>query len=227
MKRLTTLLCFAMSLLLTFSCGLMEMDEEVAVPAIDMRFDHDTIYVMRGEAFTINPVFKPADVSLNDIYWTTSNDTVVYVSDNTFFAVNEGWATVSGMSVSHQNVDSCHVRVLPVWDQMVHTFPYETVIYADVKVDGRDFDPQTMVLSAYVSGQVRGVGQMLEAYGRKYMRIRVGSNLMNASDNPMIMERIYFWVYDKVHHTFRRCSVPVTFDGETHGSLSNLYKISF
>lgn len=43
----------------------------------------------------------------------------------------------------------------------------------------------------------------------------------------LLTEKIEFRCYDPVNYQMYRCPVRVPFDGETHGNLSNLYKIEF
>lgn len=229
MKKLVTLLSFAMSLLLTISCGLMEIEEEPAMAEVKMYFDRDTIYIMKGETFTITPVFDPDSVTLNDIYWTTSNDTVVGVSENIFTAFREGWATVKGISVLHQIEDSCSVCVLNNWDYELPVYPYETVFYADVTVHGKPFNPETMKLYAYIGDELCGIGVQRENYGISYVELRVGSEQdvesgVDSEEDP-ILQLIKFRIYDKSRLIEEDVPGLVVFDGAAHGTLSNLYKI--
>lgn len=229
MKKIFTLLSFAMSLLFTVSCGLMEIEEEPAMAEVNMYFDRDTIYVMKGETFTITPVFDPDSVTLNDIYWTTSNDTVVGVSENTFTAFREGWSTVRGISVLHQIEDSCSVCVLKNWDYELPVYPYETVFYANVTVHGKPFNPETMKLYAYIGDELCGIGVQRENYGIPYVELRVGSELdgENSADpeEDPIIQLIKFRIYDKSRLIEEEVPGLVLFDGAAHGTLSNLYKI--
>ncbi len=223
MKRLTTLLCLAMSLLLTFSCGIMDMDEEFVVEPIDIDIDQDTLYVMKGESFTIRPVFHPDNVSLDDIFWTVDDESCVFVSNNIFTAVGEGWTVVRGMSVANQFEDSCSVCVLD-WNAQLPAYPYETVIYADVKVDGENFDPATMSLGAFISDRLAGVGKLRSFKGINYMEIRAGSEWIDESDDNS--QTITFRIYDNRSHTCREMTEEIVFDCGTYGTVSNLYQLN-
>lgn len=224
MKKLITLFCFALSFLSFTSCGLMEMDDEFAMNVMEMHLDRDTLYAMKGETFALSPVFTPDGVALNDIYWTIDDEAVISIDNNVFTAVDEGWTTIHGMSVMNQVEDSCHVCVLSDWEHEVPTFPYETVFYADVKVGGMDFNPNDMVLGAFIDDDLCGVGKMYEAHGVKYMQIRVGSEFLD--DSGSTTQSICFMLYNRRMHT---CSTFVTeeleFDGNTHGTLSNLFSL--
>ncbi len=231
MKKLTNILCFAMSLFFTFSCGLMELEEDMPQVEVKMFFERDTIYVMQGESFTINPIFEPDTIPLGDVYWTSSNEDVVSFSltNGTFTAVSEGWTTVFGTSVLHQKEDSCQICVLRSWDYQLPIYPYETVFYADVTVHGKPFNPDTMKLYAYINDELCGIGVQRESHGVPYIELRVGSELAEENetdaDEDPFLQLIKFKIYDK--HLLIEEEVPglVLFDGAAHGTLSKLYKI--
>ena len=212
----------ALATLLVSSCGLMELEEE-QYSVVNMYFDNDTIYTMVGERFTVTPRFIPDSVIIDDIFWKSSVDSIVYLEGNDFVAMNEGWSTLTAVSVQNQIEDSCHVCVLPRWDMVVPTAPYETIFYADVTAHGKPFDPATMLLGAFVGKELRGVGVMREQYGIKYMEIRVGSEIFNEVDP--FEEIIEFRIFDKTTMRSEKSRTFVIFDGASHGSLSNLFKI--
>ena len=218
MKKLTSFLC--LTLLLLSSCEMMEMEEETVVSPVSMRLERDTIYVMEGETFTVRPVFYPDSVSVSDIYWTTSNDDIVSIADNTFTAVSEGWTTVIGMSVSGQMADTCHVCVFPNRNYSVPVFPYETVFYCSPEIDGKTFDSDNMVLLAYINDMVRGVGEYYEHNGFGYIELGVGHDIFDEDDPDG--EYIKFMIYEKTQLTGKYLGFA-RFDGNTHGSLNSLY----
>ena len=223
MKKLTTMLSLAFSVMSLVSCGLIEMDE-IPKTVVDMHLDRDTVYAMVGDTLIIQPVFKPDTVTVSDIYWSTDNDTILHLDDNKFIAKNEGWTTVTAISVSHQVMDTCDVCVLSRWDlDSIAVYPYETVFYADVTVDGQEFNPDDMFLGALIDDQLRGVGIMKEAHGIKYMQIRVGSEIYDSEG--VIEYTIKFCLYDRKTHTYRSFPDEVNFDCEAHGTLSNLYSL--
>lgn len=224
MKKLTTLLSLAFSMMSFVSCGLIDMDD-IPKTVVDMHLERDTVYAMVGDTLTLKPVFNPDTVNITDIYWTTQNDTILHFDDNKFIAMNEGWSTVSAISVSHQVMDTCNVCVLSKWSlDEVPVYPYETVFYADVKVDGEEFNPNEMAIGAFINDQLKGVGIMKEASGIKYMQIRVGSEMFDESGE--IEQIIEFYLYDRKAHTYRLFPNEIEFDGETHGTLSKLYSLT-
>ena len=218
MKKPISFLC--LTLLLLSSCDLMDMEEETVVSPVTMRLEHDTIYVMRGETFTVRPVFHPDSVSVSDIYWTSTDDDIVSVTDNTFLAVNEGWAKVCATSVWGQMADSCLICVYPDRNYSVPVYPYETVFYCSPNIDGKTFDPDKMTLLAYINDQVRGVGEYYEHKGTGYIELRVGHDFFDEEDTEG--EYIKFMIYEKTQLTGKRVGFA-RFDGRTHGSLTSLY----
>lgn len=214
-----------MSLMLTVSCGIMEMDEQAPVLPVDMHLERDSMYVMRGESFTVSPVFTPDSVTLTDMCWLSDNENIVSYRNNEFTAVREGWTVVRGMSISRQIEDSCQVCVLD-WDaDSIPVAPYETIVYADVKVGGKVFDPDVMTLGAFITDRLSGLGVMRTFKGVDYMELRVGSDWID--DSGEIIRVIDFILYDSTTHTTRTLSAAVPFDCETHGTLGNLFHLYF
>jgi hypothetical protein len=72
---------------------------------------------------------------------------------------------------------------------------------------------QASRLVAVVGDEVRGRAVMRTAYGIPYLEMRIGSKSMYG-------EQITFEYYDHSHY-LRHQFPTVTFDGETHGTLSN------
>ncbi len=200
------------------SCALIELEEE-QVTAVDMHLDRDSIYVEVGDQFTITPVFDPDTITLSDIYWEISAPEVVNFYYTHFAAESEGWATIRAISVSQQQEDSCHVCVLPRFDDVNLTFPYETVIYAKVSVKGQEFNPETMRVLAYVGNDLGGFGEMKEQHGVKYMVIRAGSEMFD--EENVIPETVTLYLYNKKEHSLTLFKSYIEFDGESHGNPIN------
>lgn len=213
----TAQLCFFASLFFN-SCALIDLEEEQKT-VVDMHFSYDTIYVEMGDQFTITPVFDPDTVSIENIYWETSAEDVVSILSNTFTAVGEGWSTIRAISVSAQKEDSCHVCVLPKWSEVIiPVTPYETVVYASPEIDGKEFEPRSMVLIAYLGNEVAGLGQLKEQNGYKYIRLRVGSEIFDEEDCMDVAIKLK--LYNRKDKTFKNisCSEYLPFDTESHGT---------
>ena len=111
--------------------------------------------------------------------------------------------------------DSCLVSVIERTEVSLNEFPYEMVVIANLEIaDTIVTDSvQASRLVAVVGKEVRGRAVLREAYGIPYLEMRIGSKSMYG-------EQITFEYYDHSHYL--RHQVPaVTFDGETHGTLSN------
>ena len=264
------LLYFMFALLGFTSCDLeFEVDSELSKIAAEMSLNFDTVYVMRGDTVVLQPKFKPDTLNITDIYVRSSDYDVVNVNLQTgrIEAVGAGWATLYVESVSARLLDSCTVCVMTPWDVPEELYPYETVFYADVTLDGKPLT-EDMVVAAFVGEECRAIGQVLTFHGVTLTQLRVGAeNLYDNSSIPDIpdgpgysededdedddddddddndsgplepagddvtpdvyQEVIYFRCYDKKRLRLYECYETATFDGETHGTLSKLYKIAF
>lgn len=203
----------------------MEFDD-VAVNAASMHLEHDEVWVMERDTFHINPVFTPSDVTISDLYWAVDNEDVAMVVDNDVIALNRGDANLTGISVSKRLTSGCIIHVLPFWSQPSDAdYPYETVVYADATVNGEPLDTTRYVLGAFCDDICRGVAQLHDVRGKRYVSIRIGSNSpMNESGD---LEFIVFRCYDREELRMYYCGACVFADGETHGTLSELMKMEF
>lgn len=220
-KNFCVTLCI--SGLLLSSCGLMEFETEEIIPT-EMHLAHDTLYVMVGDQLSLTPIIKPDSVTISDVFWTTSADSVLSVKDNVFTAVGEGWVMVHAISVSQHFEDSCCVNVMRRWEDRSRDYPYEMMVYADVNVHGKSFDPETMMLGAFVDDEIRGAGELMKAKDCSFVRFRVGSSLSRYSAESL-SETVSFRVYYKQEWRYEQFLQTIDFDGETHGSLSGLFEL--
>lgn len=111
--------------------------------------------------------------------------------------------------------DSCMVTVVERIEVPHNEFPYEMVVIANLEIaDTLVTDSvQASRLVAIVDGEVRGRAVMRTAYGIPYLEMRIGSKTAYG-------EQISFEYYDHSHY-LRHEFPAVTFDGETHGTLSD------
>ena len=111
--------------------------------------------------------------------------------------------------------DSCLVNVVEYAEVSSREFPYEMVVIANLEIaDTIVTDSvQASRLMAVVDNEVRGRAVMRTAYGIPYLEMRIGSKSMYG-------EQISFEYYDHSHY-MRHQFPSVTFDGETHGTLSD------
>ncbi len=222
------------------SCGLMDLEEPEQLPVLEMSFGQETYYAMAGEEFAIDPIFNPDSVTVSDVYWESSDETVATIYDNSVIAKNEGWTVISATSVSKRATASYELYVFPAWGAEPQDNPYEMVVYAEVTVDGKPYNPEDMVVAAFCGDECRGIGEMKESKGKQYMVLRIGGSLSNSEtiysdpnvvfeedeDEPF-QERIVFQCYDRKNHLLMKARRGLVFDGETHGYISDLYKLEF
>lgn len=223
MKKISQLL-ISLSLLLSLgSCGIVEFDE-VLLESADMKLNLTTAYLMVGDTLDLKPVFTPDSVKVGDVYLYTSNDTVLIKEGNRLIANMEGSSTVTAVSMLYQKSDSCHVFVMPRWEFDYHDYPHSTVVYADVELPDREFDPSTMTLSAWVADEIRGIGVVRYVKGTRYIEMRVyGLEDKLDISNP---DKISFRLYDPKTFTLYIFPQRLDYDGETHGVPGNLFKLS-
>ena len=263
------LLCLPMT-----SCEFFELDEVGAETATKMSLEQDTLFVMVGDTFSLNPVFTPDTVNITDLFFMPEDSDVVAIRGvDKLEAVSEGGTKLYVTSVSARLLDSCMVYVFPRWETTKRIWPYETVFYARVTFDGKSL-PEGMLVAAFVGNECRAFGQQREAHGVPYTVFRVGSDLLyDDSSGPIDIDPswegeddeededeedeeyddpnwdenydapfhrveedeeetsnlpvITFRCYDQRRHRFYKAPVRTPFDGEAHGSISELFEINF
>ena len=231
------LLCSLMT-----SCEFFDIDEEGMGIATEMTLDHDTIYVMQGDTFSIKPTFTPDDLEVADLFFLPVHDDVVAVRGDYLEAVGTGATQICYGSISASIIDTCMVYVMAPWTQRWRTWPYETVFYAHVTVGGQPLT-EDMELAAFVGDECRATGVQKSAYDISFWQLRVGTDKLYNEDDwgddgeddeydaenvgNNYLPHINFRCYDHRHHRLYTTSVNCTFDGETHGTLSNLFEIAF
>ena len=143
------------------------------------------------------------------LYASQKGQVTVYVEA---FPTGMGSADVHPDSIKS---DSCIINVIEYNEVSSREFPYEMIFIANLEVaDTLVTDSvQASRLVAIVDGEVRGRAVMRTAYGIPYLEIRIGSKTMYG-------EQITFEYYDHSHY-LRHEFPAVTFDGETHGTLSD------
>ena len=206
----------------------------------------DTAYVIQGDTIPLKASFKPDSLNIKDIFVHSSDYDIVSVNFLTgrIDAVGTGWAMLYVESVSARLLDSCAVCVMTPWDQTADMdYPYETVFYADITVKGKPLTKDMMV-GAFVGDECRGIAKALSFHGVNLMLLRVGAeelvddtSIPDLSDDEeeegedggyeLVRDKIVFRCYDSQLKQLYECPTKIEFDGETHGTLSKLYKIAF
>lgn len=206
------------------SCSLIDFDFDDSLhDGCTMRMTRDSVFVMLGDTFTLSVDYYPQSNGVNAVMWSLSSDTVVSVKDNVFTAVGPGGVYVTAQSVTHGLTDSCYVSVME-WEASPYTYPSEMIFYARVTINGEPFDPSTMRIAAFVNGECRGVGESRSFSGIDYVFFRIwGNNILSGNKREIVRFRVY--KSDELLCDY----IPLGyyFDGETHGSLSDLVELNY
>ena len=96
------------------------------------------------------------------------------------------------------------------------------VIYADIKVDGEQWNDSTKIIGAFVRGELAGLAIKREAFGIRYAEMRIWA----LADHHVGRVEIRCYDRRKFHlYIFRE---EIEFSAtRTLGTLSNLYPINF
>ena len=109
--------------------------------------------------------------------------------------------------------DTCHVRVFDWHTTANNSFPYETMVIAQLQIDNEEVTTQLgeRRVAATVAGKFRGKGIVRKDHGITYLLFRIGSYYYG--------ETAIIECYDKQRY---ECIVvgKITLDGNTHGQLS-------
>ena len=247
-KRLLPFYLLTLLPLLT-SCGdFYEFDQQSAVEAGEMVLGRDEIYLLKGDEFTIPVSITPEEISNQEVFWYSENEDVITVENGQVKAIGVGTSIITAISVSEQLKATCTVHVLPIWHIIPENYPRDMVVYAQVTIHGEPADESTIV-AAFCEDELRGIGEIKEVNGIRYMVIRVYSPYIygddtQPSDNPSpsgdpnerdedveeteegITEIITFKCLDRKRAELVEFSNKLIFDGEAHGTLSNLYQMT-
>lgn len=236
MKKLKYLFLCAAMLTMTSCAGnfetifetIMQFVKELeSVSITDVRLSRRQADMLVGDSLIFSVTLDPdtAEVSYK---WTLSDPEtqVVRMIGKRLYARQKGQVTVyvealpigMGSADIHPDSimsDSCIIHVMEYNEVSSREFPYEMIFIANLEVaDTLVTDSvQASRLVAIVDGEVRGRAVMRTAYGIPYLEIRIGSKTAYG-------EQISFEYYDHSHY-LRHEFPAVTFDGETHGTLSD------
>lgn len=232
MKKLKYLFLCAAMLMMTSCAEMFEtivqfIEELESVSITDVRLSRRQADMLVGDSLIFSVTLDPdtAEVSYK---WTLSDPEtqVVRMIGKRLYARQKGQVTVyvealpigMGSADIHPDsvhIDSCIINVVEYTEVSSREFPYEMIFIANLEVaDTLVTDSvQASRLVAVVGDEVRGRAVMRTAYGIPYLEMRIGSKSMYG-------EQITFEYYDHSHY-LRHQFPTVTFDGETHGTLSN------
>lgn len=204
-------------------CTVTVLDKNATPTSIS--YDRALVVLTEGDVYTPTVKCEPDYTEYDDFAWRSTNTDVVTVDDDgTFRAVGEGAAMVYVSIVDDPTVKTfVTVVVLPDWETMwFGWWPEETVIYADIFVDGKRPDPYLTSIAARLIDDYRAVGRAVYYNGINYYVFRVaGTPEEIAYEYP-----ITFLGIDMKRHTYIDFwDTQLTFDGKVQGTLSNLIRI--
>ncbi|MBQ9357775.1 MAG: hypothetical protein IJT98_10880 [Prevotella sp.] len=223
------------------SCGDLFQFEGAPEPAAEMELDRHDLALMVGDRFTLTPIFTPDTLHNKALYWISDHNDVVTFDDNQLVALTEGEAVVTAISVETRQYDTCHVVVFRPWEVNAGEYAYDMVLYANATLGGKPVVEGRQFVGAFCGKELRGVGQMRQQQDISYMVLRIYSHFspytpygglnpqdpLYPYDGERDAEQFVLRLYDRDTHTFYQLPNTITFDGEAHGTLSNLYPLEF
>lgn len=232
------------------SCGdFYEMTEQEQKEPGSIKIARDSVSLMDGEYFVMDIKTEVDESELGGLYWESLDKNVVRFSGDTLFAVGPGTTKIKVVSVKQQLKDSIGVSVVERWQLSPYDFARDMVVYADVTVKGQKAS-DNLIIGAFTDGELRGLGELKQAGSKQYVQIRVYSSDTFGDDAPDgykpsdktdtgddevdeeeaeesdTYESVSFRCYDRKQALFYDFPSTIWFDGKTHGTLSNLYKLT-
>lgn len=200
------------------SCGLLDVepDTEARRPT-QMYFTPDTVYVMVGDSFVVQPHFAPDSVNNKSVYWVSLDPDIIGLERDTLVAIQEGWGRVVAASMATAMLDTLDVCVMEPWTLLSNVYPYEMVVYADVSVYGQP-PREDMLVAAFVGDVIRGVGQPVRVGPKTLHRIRIYNDVEMPLDYAEVS--FAFWLYDPQSLQRIRFPLVIPYTGETYGTPS-------
>ncbi len=218
--RLKHLMACLLLLLMT-SCGEvfeLEFENPEVILPMQMHLSTNNLYMMAGDTCSLYPVWSPDSITGLGVYWESSNPEVAVVENGLITAVGNGSAVIRAISVSELVADSCYINVFKTWEVIPRHYQYDMVVYAQVTVEGESLSDD-MEISAMCGGEVRGKGVIRTENGITYLELRIYSNEPSG-------EQIDFYCHHKKRERTMKFPQTITFDGEAHGTLTNLYPLT-
>ena len=112
-------------------------------------------------------------------------------------------------------IDSCYITVSQRIEVPITEFPYETIVIATLQIADTLVTDTAVAsrLTALVDGEIRGRAKVCQAFGIDYLLLRIGGR-------KACGEEVTIDYYDRDLRR-RHVFTSFTFDGETHGTLSD------
>lgn len=219
-----------LALLPLSSCGdFYTFEETEAQPdSVSITVVQDTAYLMVGDTLPLRVNYTYGNATDNPVFWMPlTEDTIIcgVITNDSLTAIRVGeMDAVAVCSSVSMHTDTCHVIVLEPWlvDSITNSYQ-DMIYYAHVTVDGREFDPSHMIVAAFNGPQIIGIGEMKEWSGIRYVQLRMFLDTDAVGGGVRVP--IYVRCYDKATTMVYESDEDLYFDGETHGTLSNLLEL--
>lgn len=223
------------------SCGDLFQFESTPEPAAEMELDRHDLALMVGDHYTLTPIFNPDTLHNKALFWASDHNNVVTFDGNELVAIGEGEAVVTAISVETRGYDTCHVVVFRPWEVDAGEYAYDMVLYAHATLDGKPLVEDRQLVGAFCGKELRGVGQMRQQQDISYMVLRIYSHFsphapygelnpqdpLYPYDGERDAEQFVLRLFDRDTHSLYELPEKITFDGEAHGTLSNLFPLAF
>lgn len=228
MKYLLQLTALMLALLSLSSCGDFYTFEETEAHPVSITVAQDTAYLMVGDTLPLRVSYAYGNATDNPVFWMPlTGDTIMcgVITNDSLTAISVGEmdaVAVCGSVSGH--TDTCHVIVLEPWaaDSIAGAY-HDMIYYAHVTVGGREFDPASMIVAAFNGDEIIGVGEIKEWRGIRYVQLRMFLNTEAVDESARVSVTVR--CYDKSTCNVYQSHDDLYFDGETHGTLSNLLEL--
>lgn len=212
--------------LLMISCGdFYQFGEEPDDwDGVSMRITNAESCVMVGDSMPLGIEYSDTSKIGSPVFWMLSDPNIARLRNDTLKAHQPGVVDVMAIGGNGLLSDTCQVRVIDRWElqdfSMLH--PSDMVIYADIRVDGEPWNDSTMVVGAFIGGELTGLAVRREAYGISYAELRIWAPTDQGQG------RIDLRCYDRKNFRLLFLKEDIEFNAcNTLGTLSNLYPINF
>lgn len=191
---------------------------------VSMRIINESTCVMVGDSMPLGIEFSDSSKTGCPVLWILSDQNIAKLQNDTLKAHQPGVVDVMAIAGNGQLSDTCQVRVIDRWEfpDFSTLHPSDMVIYADIHVDGEPWNDSTMMVGAFIGGELTGMAVRREAYGISYAELRIWAPTDQGQG------RIDLRCYDRKNFRLLMMQEDIEFNAyQTLGTLSNLYPLNF
>lgn len=223
MKNFFWLILLGLSLT---SCGdfFQFQNEPEDWTGVTMKILNDSSCVMVGDSMPLAVKFAPDTISDGAVYWLLGDSSFARLQNDTLLAVQPGQLELTAIGGGGRLSDKCKVNIIERWNSVEFNrmHPSDMVIYADIKVNGKPWDDSTMMVGAFVGGELTGMAIRREAFGISYAELRIWAPSTTGQG------RIDLRCYDRLNFRLYILHDEIEYNAyQTLGTLSDLYSINF